>query len=100
MIGPMTILLPVTRKRGNPNWGKPIPFAPALPTEFELRVTQLHLTAKTYTSSSELRTWCEQNGNHRYVPEWLLEEWNITVDPSMSIHDRHFSGHTFHSLVL
>ena len=71
-----------TRKRGNPNWGRPILFIPALPTEFELRARQLQLTAGTYTSSLELRAWCEQNRNRCYVPEWLLEEWGITVDPN------------------
>ena len=78
-------LLPATiRKRGNPNWGRPIPLAPALATEFELQVRQLQLTARTYTSSLELRAWCEQNRNRLYVPEWLLEEWGITVDPTFS----------------
>src|SRR5713101_5898186 len=73
-----------TRKCGNPNWGRPIPPAPALPTEFELLVRQLQLTAGTYTSSLELRVWCEQNRNRCYIPEWLLEEWLITVDPTFS----------------
>jgi hypothetical protein len=73
-----------TRKRGNPNWGRPIPPAPALATEFELRVRHLQLMPKMYTSSIELRTWCEHNRNRCYVPEWLLEEWNITVDPTFS----------------
>ena len=77
----MAILVALTRKRGNANWGKPIPFAPALPTEFELQVTQLQLRAGMYTSSAELRAWCEQNRNRCYVPEWLLDEWDITVDP-------------------
>ena len=70
----------VKRKRGNPNWGRPIQLVPALPTEFELRASQLHLTAGTYTSSRELRAWCEQNRNRCYVPEWLLKEWGMTVD--------------------
>ncbi len=78
----MAILVALTRKRGNANWGKPIPFAPALPTEFELEVTQLQLTAEVYASSAELRAWCKQNRNRCYVPEWLLVEWGITVDPS------------------
>jgi len=69
-----------TRKRGNPNWGRPIPPLLALPTEFELRVRQLRLTARMYSSSRDLRAWCEQNRNRCYVPEWLLEEWSITVD--------------------
>jgi hypothetical protein len=58
--------IPVTlpalrRERGNPNWGHPSPPAPALATEFELRVGQLQLTPEMYTSSLELRTWCEKN---------------------------------------
>jgi hypothetical protein len=102
MIGPMAIPVPLpalTRKRGNPNWGKPIRFAPALPTEFELRVRQLRLTAEIYTSSAELHTWCERNRNRCYVPEWLLEEWDIAVDLNIgtTVADRH--RHTAHFLV-
>ena len=74
----------LTRKRGNPNGGRPIPPAPALPTEFELRISQLQLTAEMYTSSRDLRAWCKQNRNRCYVPEWLLKEWDITVDPGFS----------------
>ena len=74
----------LARKRGNSNGGRPIPPAPALPTEFELRVRQLQLMAEMYTSSVELRTWCEQNRNRVYIPEWLLEEWGITVDLNFS----------------
>jgi hypothetical protein len=33
-----------------------------------------------YASSVELRAWCEQNRNRIYIPEWLLQEWDITVD--------------------
>jgi len=77
----MPVVLPTAkRKRGNPNWGRPIAPSLALPTEFELRVRQLQLTTETYTCSRVLRTWCEQNRNRLYVPEWLLEEWGITVD--------------------
>jgi hypothetical protein len=98
MIGAMTtpVALPAkTRKRGNPNWGLPIPFAPALPTEFELRVRQLRLTGEMYTSSAELHRWCERNRNRRYVPEWLLQEWDITVDPNITAdgNDRRLSRH-------
>jgi len=83
MIGAMAI--PVTlpdakRKRGNPNWGRPIAPLLTLPTGFEMRVRQLRLTAGMYTSSAELRAWCERNRNRVYIPEWLLEEWGITVD--------------------
>ena len=79
------VVLPAARrKRGNPNWGRPIAPLLALPTEFEMRVRQLHLMAEMYTSSLELRTWCEQNRNRVYIPEWLLEEWGITVDATLS----------------
>jgi len=37
-----------------------------------------------YISSRELRAWCEQNRNRRYVPELLLKAWGITVDASFS----------------
>ena len=68
------------RKRGNPNWGLPIPPTPALATEFELRARSLNLTPEMYTSSRELRAWCVRNKNRIYIPEWLLQEWGITVD--------------------
>jgi hypothetical protein len=80
----MAIPVAYKRKRGNPNWGRPIPLVPALPTEFELRVRQLQLTARMYTSSAELHTWCEQNRNRIYVPEWLLEEWGMIVNLNFS----------------
>jgi len=81
----MPVTLPVwARKSGNPNWGRPTRPAPALATEFELRVRQLQLTPEMYASSLELRAWCKQNRNRCYIPEWLLEEWSITVDPYFS----------------
>jgi hypothetical protein len=49
-----------------------------------MRVRQLRLTAGMYTSSAELRIWCERNRNRLYIPEWLLEEWGITVDATLS----------------
>jgi hypothetical protein len=72
--------LPVHRKRGNPNWGRPVPPSPALATEFELRVNQLGLTPEMYTSSAALHAWCQQNKNRVYIPELLLSEWCIAVD--------------------
>jgi hypothetical protein len=77
MIGPTAANM---RKRGNPNWGRPIPVGAALATEFELRAKQLRLTPQMYASSRELRLWCERNRNRVYVPEWLLREWGIAVD--------------------
>lgn len=36
------------RKRGNPNWERPIPPTSALATDFEQLVRQLQLTAEMY----------------------------------------------------
>ena len=76
---PIPATLP-KRKRGNPNWGKPIPFTPALATQFELVVRELHLTKELYASSPQLHVWCDRNRNRFYVPEWLLKEWNLAVE--------------------
>ena len=70
------------RRRGNPNWGQPQPI-PALPTQFELQVKRLGLRRQMYVYSEELRAWCEANRNRCYIPEWLLEAWDIEVDPNL-----------------
>ncbi len=71
-------------KRGNPNWGRPMLPSSVLCTEFEMQVRQLHLMPETYTSSAELRTWCERNRNNFYIPEWLLDEWEIRVSADLT----------------
>ena len=78
-------LLPrITRKRGNPNWGRPIRPAQAVATAFEVEVKQLHLTAEQYVVSAELRKWCEGNRNRYYIPEWLVDAWGIAVDADLT----------------
>jgi hypothetical protein len=71
----------ITRKRGrgNPNWGKPSSI-PSVPTEFELQVRRLGLTKRGYITSAALKVWCQRNRNRLYVPEWLLEAWEMPVD--------------------
>ena len=68
------------RARGNPNWGKPLPAIPALPTEFEMEVTRLGLAKSQYAASAELKRWCDRNRSRVYVPEWLLTEWGMQVE--------------------
>lgn len=72
-------------KRGNPNWasGQTPRLAPAAATEFDVKVRELRLTKQTCASSTELRTWCERNRNRCYIPEWLLKEWEIPVEPNL-----------------
>jgi len=74
----------VRRRRGNPNWGRPMPPTPNTATEFEQQVVKLQLNAEGYVYSAELRHWCERNRNRCYIPEWLLKAWNIPVDPNFS----------------
>jgi len=69
------------RRRGNSEWGKPIPPAPALLTEFEKQVSQMGLRTHEYAASAELKRWCERNRNRVYVPEWLLRDWGMAVEP-------------------
>jgi hypothetical protein len=65
-------------RRGNPNWGQPI-VVPALPTEFDVQVKHLRLTKAEYVDSVALKRWCEANRNRVYIPEWLLDAWNLEV---------------------
>jgi hypothetical protein len=82
---PKPFVLPaVRRKRGNPNWGQPLPHIPYGLTEFEQQVKKLGLTKDTCAASSELRIWCESNRNRCYIPEWLLGAWGIPVDSIFS----------------
>jgi hypothetical protein len=70
----------MVRRRGNPDWGKPVSSAPAGPSEFEMFVKRLRLAPESYASSAALKDWCKRNRNRCYVPEWLLEEWGIAVE--------------------
>jgi hypothetical protein len=74
----------MTRPRGNPNWGRPMPPARALATAFELQARHLHLMPEDYVLSAELKSWCERNRNRCYIPEWLLKAWDIDVDPEIT----------------
>ena len=87
----MTVAKPPTlpapkRKRGNPNWGtgRYAEIGPPVATEFEKQALRLGLTKQTYAGSDVLRTWCKHNRNRCYIPEWLLDEWEIEVDPNVS----------------
>jgi hypothetical protein len=53
-------------------------------TAFEMQVRQLQLTPEAYVFSEQLRSWCERNRNRYYIPEGLLNEWDLCVDPYFS----------------
>jgi hypothetical protein len=82
---PKPFILPTRgRKRGNPNWGKPMQAAPDIPTAFEEQVQKLKLNEQTCATSETLKQWCERNKDRCYIPEWLLKEWGMLVDPNVS----------------
>jgi hypothetical protein len=71
----------MSKKHGNPNWGKEqsLPVVPTV-TEFERKTTELGLTPDQYIRSEPLREWVRANRNSRYVPEPLLEAWGFEID--------------------
>ena len=68
----------MAKRRGNPNWGKPEPFsfAPSI-CSFDSLVKTLNLTPDQYESSAELKRWSEHNKDSKYIPQELLQFWNI-----------------------
>jgi hypothetical protein len=77
---------PMNRRLESSNWasGRLSRIPSALPTAFETRARELSLTVPTYADSQELRSWCEDNRNKCYIPEWLLKAWGISVDSDVS----------------
>ncbi len=69
-------------RRGNPNWGKPVPFGPAIPTatSFEEAVKKLKLRPEQYVHSTRLREWAQRNKNSKFIPESLLKAWGFETD--------------------
>jgi hypothetical protein len=85
----VTLLLGVNRKmakrRGNPNWGKPEPIGPVVPTvtSFEQVVKEYKLTPDQYIRSTRLREWARRNRNSKYIPEGLLEAWGFEIESTL-----------------
>jgi hypothetical protein len=59
----------MAKRRGNPNWGKPEPIGPIVPTitEFEQVVREYKLTPDQYLRSTRLREWARRNKNSNSV---------------------------------
>ena len=60
----------MAKRRGNPNWGKPEPIGPIIPTvtEFEQVVREYKLSPDQYLRSTRLREWARRNKNSKYIP--------------------------------
>ncbi len=71
----------MTKKRGNPNWGKPDVNASALtgPSSFEEVVKKLRLSPAEYENSVQLKDWVRKNKDQKYVPSDLLKAWDLEV---------------------
>jgi hypothetical protein len=75
----------MAKRRGNPNWGKPEPIGPVVPTitSFELVVKEYKLTPDQYIRSTRLREWARRNKNSKYIPEALLEAWGFEIESTL-----------------
>gem|GEM_PF-2953553 len=60
----------MAKRRGNPNWGKPEPIGPVVPTitSFEMVVKEYKLTPDQYIRSTRLREWARRNKNFQVHP--------------------------------
>jgi hypothetical protein len=78
-------ILTMAKRRGNPNWGKPEPIGPIVPTvtSFEQVVKEFKLTPDQYIRSTRLREWARRNKNSKYIPESLLEAWGFEIESSL-----------------
>jgi len=75
----------MAKRRGNPNWGKPEPIGPVIPTvtEFEQVVHEYKLSPDQYLRSTRLREWARRNKNSKYIPEPLLEAWGFEIESTL-----------------
>jgi len=75
----------MAKRRGNPNWGKPEPNGPMIPTitEFEKVTHEFNLVPEQYITSTRLREWASRNKNSKFIPEHLLQEWGFEVESSL-----------------
>jgi hypothetical protein len=76
----------MAKRRGNPNWGKPEPIGPVVPTvtSFEQIVKEFKLSPDQYIRSTRLREWARRNKNSKYIPDpWELAPERPRVDHSV-----------------
>ncbi len=76
---------PMAKRRGNPNWGKPEPIGPVVPTvtSFEQITKEFKLPPDQYIRSTRLREWARRNKNSKYIPEALLEAWGFEIESTL-----------------
>jgi hypothetical protein len=73
----------MAKRHGNPNWGRSYmtPLIPAtVSSSFDEVARSLGLTPDQYASSRALRDWACHNRTQKYVPEALLDVWDLESD--------------------
>ena len=75
----------MAKRRGNPNWGKPEPIGPVVPTvtSFESITKEFKLPPDQFIRSTRLREWARRNKNSKYIPEALLEAWGFEIESTL-----------------
>jgi hypothetical protein len=69
----------MAKKSINSVWGKPHVNVAAGPSSFEEVVKTLGLSPNEYEHSAQLKAWVQKNKDQKYVPQDLLQAWNIGV---------------------
>ena len=73
----------MAKRHGNPNWGKPDMtslISATVSSSFDEVVRSLGLTPDQYASSRALRDWARHNRTRKYIPEVLLDAWDLESD--------------------
>jgi len=61
------------------------PFSAKLLSFHRARLCPLQrLNEQTCAASEALHLWCERNKNRCYIPEWLLKQWQVSVDAELN----------------
>ena len=50
------------------------------PCAFEQYALKLGIPSEVWEFDGRLRSWAERNAKRRYVPEYLLRAWGLTID--------------------
>lgn len=72
----------MTRRRGNPNWGKSLdhhPIMPVSPSGWDMLLYRLNLSPAEALRSPQARDYILKYHRSRFVPEKILEHFQIGV---------------------
>ena len=73
----------IPKKRGNPNWGKPMMNTLPPVLEFERVAREFKLSPDQYQHSTRLREWASVHRKSKYIPEVLLKAWGFEIESSL-----------------